>query len=74
MGGSYFPDNAFYVADDYQGLWTFENWLALSNGGANTWGDYVRNRAYLPCRTGWSSAGYTLENGKIVPRWTRKLP
>jgi hypothetical protein len=68
MGGSYFPDNAFYVADDYQGIWTFEAWLGLSNGGANTWGDYVRNRAYLPCRTGWSSAGYTLESGKIVPR------
>jgi hypothetical protein len=68
MGGSYFPDNAFYVADDYQGMWTFEAWLGLSNQGANAWGDYVRNRAYLPCRTGWSSAGYTLENGKIVPR------
>jgi hypothetical protein len=68
MGGSHFPDNVFYVADDYEGMWTFEAFLDGSNGGANAWGDYVRNRAYLPCQEGWSSAGHTLQNGTVVPR------
>jgi hypothetical protein len=34
MGGDYNKDVAFYVADDYEGMWTYRVWLGLSNGSA----------------------------------------
>ena len=68
MGGGFYPDLSFFIADDYNPMWNFYNYLAVSNGSANAWGDYIHNRSFLPTQTGWSTASYTLENGVIVPR------
>jgi hypothetical protein len=43
--------------------------LQFGNGSANAWGDYNRNRAYLPTQTGWVSGGHTIQNGVVEPRF-----
>ena len=68
MGGGFFPDVGFYLADDYEGMWSFQAYMGVSNCSGNAWGDYVRNRSFLPTQTGWSSAEFTCENNSIVPR------
>jgi hypothetical protein len=67
MGGDYDPDPLFYLADDYQGMWTFEAFLAVSDSSVTNWGDYVRNQPFLPCGGGWTSAGHALQGGNFVP-------
>jgi hypothetical protein len=72
MGGTQYPCPVFYSNDEYfAGSWAAEYYLASTcNGSAPNWGDYVRNRPYLPTQTGWVSAGYSIANGTVIPTFT----
>jgi hypothetical protein len=65
--GNYFPGAAMYFNDDYGAAWSNGVFLVFGNGSANAWGDYVRNRPFLPTETGWTSAGHSIINGQVVP-------
>lgn len=71
MGNGNFPATIFSIDDDYNGPppgWQIIG-LRFGNGSANAWGDYVRNRAFLPSETGWVSTGHTIVNGAVEPRF-----
>jgi hypothetical protein len=55
----------FAIDDDYNG--TPPPWeviyLRIGNSGASAWGDYVRNRPFLPTQLGWISSGHTQQGG-----------
>jgi hypothetical protein len=75
MGGvGFYPCPYFYSNDEYfAGLWAGQFYLAtagMCNGSAPYWGDFVRNRPYLPTQTGWVSAGYSIQNGTVIPIFT----
>jgi hypothetical protein len=38
-------------------------YLRIGNSGASAWGDYVRNRPFLPTQLGWVSSGHTQQGG-----------
>ncbi len=65
MGGSNYPSTIFLIDDDYNAApppW--ECWLLeAGNAGATGWGDFVRNRAFLPSQRAWVSAGHTQQGG-----------
>jgi hypothetical protein len=55
----------FAIDDDYNARppgWEVY-YLRIGDSGATAWGDYVRNRAYLPTQLGWVSGGHTQQGG-----------
>jgi hypothetical protein len=55
----------FAIDDDYNGVppgWE-AYFLQIGDSGATAWGDYVRNRPYLPTQLGWVSGGHTQKGG-----------
>jgi hypothetical protein len=65
MGGNWYPSTIFFIDDDYNDAppgW--ESWLLQSgNAGATAWGDYIRNRPFLPTQLGWVSTAHTQQGG-----------
>jgi hypothetical protein len=55
----------FAINDDYNETpppWEVY-YLRIGNSGATAWGDYVRNRPFLPTQLGWISSGHTQQGG-----------
>ncbi len=65
MGGSTYPSTIFLIEDQYTSAAPpWQSWLLRAgNAGAAGWGDFVRNRAFLPSQLGWVSAGHTQQGG-----------
>jgi hypothetical protein len=65
MGGTWYPSTMFLIDDDYNAAPApWESWLLQSgNAGATAWGDYIRNRPFLPTQLGWVSTGHTQQGG-----------
>lgn len=66
-GGSYYPNHAVGIDDDFNGApppWEVVATNIGTNGPSdNQWGDYVRARSYNPSGLLWAATGYTLHGG-----------
>ncbi len=78
-GGSYYPNHAAGIDDDFNGDPVAEGWeLYTTNTGTNgpsglNWGDYIRVRPYYPYGLLYAATGYTLQGGttenSVDPRY-----
>jgi hypothetical protein len=63
MGGTWYPSTIFLINDDLIASGWDVFTIRVGNRGATAWGDYTRNRAFLPSQFAWVSSGHTQQGG-----------
>jgi hypothetical protein len=70
MGNTgFFPSAWFSIVDSYNTSYYSFFYFDVSNTSANAWGDYNRNRSYLPTQTGWAAAAHRMQAGAVIPSY-----